>query len=139
MTDRAYRPTIGFLGPPGTFSEEALRSEPRLAGCDAVPLPTFPDVVAAVEDGRTTMGCLAIENSIEGTVNSNLDALVLQVSRSRSFPTPPRPAAAGPGGLESAGRPHHQTGFWRTEAGRLTDDKSVPTSCHERRWHLHYA
>ena len=26
--------TVGFLGPPGTFTEEALRSEPGLAGAD---------------------------------------------------------------------------------------------------------
>lgn len=69
-------PRIGFLGPPGTFSEEALLSDPDLAGCEPVPLPTFADVVAAVEAGRTDLGFLAIENSIEGTVNSNLDALV---------------------------------------------------------------
>lgn len=69
-------PRIGFLGPPGTFSEEALRSDPELAGCEAVPLATFADVVAAVDDGQTELGFLGIENSIEGTVNSNLDALV---------------------------------------------------------------
>ncbi len=77
MSDRASRPPrIGFLGPPGTFSEEALRSEPDLAAGEAVALATFPDVVAAVESGETELGFLAIENSIEGTVNANLDALV---------------------------------------------------------------
>jgi prephenate dehydratase len=70
------RPRIGFLGPPGTFSEEALLSDPGLAGAEVVPLPTFPDVLAAVEEGRTELGFLALENSIEGTVNANLDALV---------------------------------------------------------------
>jgi prephenate dehydratase len=77
MSDCASRPTrIGFLGPPGTFSEEALLSEPDLAAGEVVPLPTFPDVVAAVVNGHTDFGFLAIENSIEGTVNTNLDALV---------------------------------------------------------------
>jgi prephenate dehydratase len=77
MTDRASRPLrIGFLGPPGTFSEEALLSEPDLAAGDVVPFATFPDVVAAVAGGGTDLGFLAIENSIEGTVNTNLDALV---------------------------------------------------------------
>jgi prephenate dehydratase len=69
-------PRIGFLGPPGTFSEEALLSDPELAGAEVLPLPSFPDVLAAVEEGRTELGFLAIENSIEGTVNANLDALV---------------------------------------------------------------
>jgi prephenate dehydratase len=69
---------IGFLGPPGTFSEEALLSEPDLAAAEVVPLPTHLDVVAAVESGQTDLGFLAIENSIEGTVNTNLDALVFE-------------------------------------------------------------
>ncbi|MDQ1416724.1 MAG: prephenate dehydratase [Acidimicrobiaceae bacterium] len=77
MSDRASRPPrIGFLGPPGTFSEEALLSEPDLAAAEVVPLASFPEVVAAVESGQTDLGFLAIENSIEGTVNTNLDALV---------------------------------------------------------------
>ncbi|HEX3539305.1 MAG TPA: prephenate dehydratase, partial [Acidimicrobiales bacterium] len=77
MSDSASpRPRIGFLGPPGTFTEEALLSEPDLAAAEVIPLATFPDVVAAVASGRTDLGFLAIENSIEGTVNTNLDALV---------------------------------------------------------------
>ena len=77
MSDRASWPTrIGFLGPHGTFSEEALLSEPDLAAGEVVPLATFPEVVAAVVNGHTDFGFLAIENSIEGTVNTNLDALV---------------------------------------------------------------
>src|SRR5207302_8698441 len=71
-------PRIGFLGPPGTFSEEALLSDPDLARAEVVPLPSFPDVLAAVEDGGTNLGFLAIENSIEGTVNANLDALIFE-------------------------------------------------------------
>jgi prephenate dehydratase len=79
MSDRASRPPrIGFLGPPGTFSEEALLSEPDLAASVVVGLATFSDVVAAVESGDTDLGFLAIENSIEGTVNTNLDALVFE-------------------------------------------------------------
>jgi prephenate dehydratase len=72
------RPRIGFLGPPGTFSEEALLSQPDLAAAEVVALPSFPDVLAAVERGDTDLGFIAIENSIEGTVNANLDALVFE-------------------------------------------------------------
>jgi prephenate dehydratase len=71
-------PSIGFLGPPGTFSEEALLSQPDLAAGDLVALPTHVDVLSAVEEGRTHLGFIAIENSIEGTVNANLDALVFE-------------------------------------------------------------
>jgi prephenate dehydratase len=69
---------IGFLGPPGTFSEEALLSDPALATAEVYALPSFPEVLTAVEDGRTDLGFLAIENSIEGTVNANLDALIFE-------------------------------------------------------------
>jgi prephenate dehydratase len=72
------RPRIGFLGPPGTFSEEALLSQSDLAAADVVAFPSFPDVLTAVEQGDTDLGFIAIENSIEGTVNANLDALVFE-------------------------------------------------------------
>ncbi len=70
--------TIAYLGPPGTFSEEALLSESDLAEHELVDLPTFPDVLAAVAEGRTDLGFVAIENAIEGTVNVTVDALVFE-------------------------------------------------------------
>ncbi len=69
---------IAYLGPPGTFSEEALLSEGDLAEHELVDLPTFPDVLAAVAEGRTDLGFVAIENAIEGTVNITVDALVFE-------------------------------------------------------------
>ncbi len=68
--------TIGFLGPPGTFTEEALRSEPGLAGADLRPLPSFVHVLSAVSEGGADYGFVALENSIEGTVSITLDQLV---------------------------------------------------------------
>jgi prephenate dehydratase len=70
--------SIGFLGPPGTFTEEALLSDPVLARAELVALPSHPEVLAAVDEGTTELGFLAIENSIEGTVNANLDALIFE-------------------------------------------------------------
>ena len=70
--------TIAYLGPPGTFSEEALLSEADLAEHELVDLPTFPDVLAAVAGGRTDLGFVAVENAIEGTVNVTVDALVFE-------------------------------------------------------------
>ena len=72
------RPRIGFLGPPGTFTEEALLSDPALAGAELVPLRSFVDVLAAVADGSVERGFVALENSIEGTVNAALDQLVFE-------------------------------------------------------------
>jgi prephenate dehydratase len=70
--------TIGFLGPSGTFTEEALRSDPGLAGAKRLPLPSFIHVMAAVESGEIDYGFVAIENSIEGTVSIAMDQLVFE-------------------------------------------------------------
>ena len=70
--------TIGFLGPSGTFTEEALRSEPDLARAQLRPLPSFVHVLAAVTEGTVDYGFVALENSIEGTVSITLDQLVFE-------------------------------------------------------------
>jgi prephenate dehydratase len=68
--------TVAFLGPPGTFTEEALLGEPDLAGAELVPLPTIGDVLDATHEGRVDAGFVPIENSIEGTVAATIDHLV---------------------------------------------------------------
>ena len=70
--------TIGFLGPSGTFTEEALRSDPGMAGAQRVALPSFVHVLSAVADGTVDYGFVALENSIEGTVSIALDQLVFE-------------------------------------------------------------
>lgn len=71
--------SIGFLGPAGTFTEEALLTQPDLAAADIVPLATLADVLESVCDGRTDMAFVPIENSIEGTVHATVDSLVFEV------------------------------------------------------------
>jgi prephenate dehydratase len=66
---------LAYLGPPGTFTEEALLSAPEAADADPVPLQTVPDVIAAVTSGSVDGGVVPIENSIEGSVNVTLDTL----------------------------------------------------------------
>lgn len=64
---------IAYLGPPGTFTEEALLS---LDGeLDPIAMMTVPEVVRAVGTGDVEAGLIPIENSIEGSVNVTLDAL----------------------------------------------------------------
>ena len=63
------RTRVGFLGPLGTFTEQALKSQPDLAAAEHVLYRTMPDVLDAVEQGEIDLGFVAIENSIEGTVN----------------------------------------------------------------------
>ncbi len=67
---------VAFLGPPGTFTEEALLTQADLAEADLVPLRSMPDVLAAVQTGGCELGFVALENSIEGTVNASLDTLI---------------------------------------------------------------
>ena len=66
---------MGFFGPFGTFTEQAVRSQADLAGGELVAFRTVPDVLDAVTSGDVEYGVVPIENSIEGTVNFTQDAL----------------------------------------------------------------
>lgn len=69
---------LAYLGPPGTYTEEAaLQFQPR---AELLPYPSEAAVAAAVEAGEAQEGVLAIENSLEGSVTRTLDALVHDVS-----------------------------------------------------------
>lgn len=70
---------VGFLGPHGTFTEQALRTQPDLAHAELVPLSTMADVLMAAESGDVDLGFVAIENSIEGSVNTTSDTLAFDV------------------------------------------------------------
>ena len=66
---------ISFLGPHGTFAEEAVLTQPDLAALELVPLRSVPEVISAVEPGDADVGLVPIENSIEGSVSVTLDTL----------------------------------------------------------------
>jgi len=68
--------SVGYFGPAGTFTEEALLSQPELAEGKLRPYASIPEVLAAVSKGEVSMGFVPLENSIEGTVNVTLDGLV---------------------------------------------------------------
>jgi prephenate dehydratase len=70
---------IAYLGPAGTFTEDALRRATRDAA-DFVPLPTATiyDAILAVERGNAERALVPFENSIEGAVRSTLDTLALE-------------------------------------------------------------
>ena len=68
-------PSVAFLGPLGTFTEQALLTQPDLGGAHLVPRSSIPEVLDAVTNGEVDFGFVAIENSIEGTVNLTQDAL----------------------------------------------------------------
>ncbi len=68
---------IAYLGPPGTFCEEALIA---LVGAEAaareVPKPTIAACFDAVSTGEVAQALVPIENAIEGGVTQTLDQLV---------------------------------------------------------------
>lgn len=66
---------VGYLGPAGTFTEQALISEPDLAAAMRVPYRTVPDVLDAIESATVDVGLVPLENSIEGLVTFTQDAL----------------------------------------------------------------
>lgn len=71
-----HQTRIAFLGPTGTFTEQALKTQPDLAQATLLACRTMPDVLDAVDSGEVDLGFVAIENSIEGTVNLSQDELV---------------------------------------------------------------
>ncbi|HEV3225976.1 MAG TPA: prephenate dehydratase, partial [Acidimicrobiales bacterium] len=68
-------PRVAYLGPPGTFSEQALLTQPDLAAAELVDLPSITDVIDAIASGDVDLGVVPLENAIEGAVNVTLDTL----------------------------------------------------------------
>lgn len=69
---------VAYLGPTGTFTEEALLTQEDLASAHRTAHRSFWDVMDAVAGGACELGVVALENSIEGTVNVTLDKLVFE-------------------------------------------------------------
>lgn len=69
---------IAYLGPAGTFTEDALR-EALEPGAEYEPLrtATIRDAILAVERGEAERALVPFENSIEGSVRTSLDTLAL--------------------------------------------------------------
>ncbi len=69
---------VAYLGPRGTFTEEALFQLPEFKDTQLVPLGSFREVLECTESGLYTYGFLPIENSIEGTVLATLDPMIFE-------------------------------------------------------------
>ncbi len=74
---------VAYLGPAGTFSEEALRIAAAGAEYEPLPVATIHAAVDAVETGAAERALVPFENSIEGTVRPTLDALAFDTDRVR--------------------------------------------------------
>ncbi len=63
---------VGFLGPEGTFTQQAVLKHFGHS-VRALPLTSIEEVFHEVESGAADFGVVPIENSSEGTVNNTLD------------------------------------------------------------------
>jgi chorismate mutase / prephenate dehydratase len=63
---------VGFLGPEGTFTQQAVYKQFGHS-VRALPLASIEEVFHEVESGSADFGVVPIENSSEGTVNHTLD------------------------------------------------------------------
>jgi prephenate dehydratase len=66
---------VGYLGPEGTFSEEALLASVVADAVEPVPLATIYDTVMALARGELEWAVVPIENSLEGSISVTLDLL----------------------------------------------------------------
>ena len=66
---------LGYLGPPGTFCEAALRTLPVAARAELEPYVSVPDALDAVRRGEAGAALVPFENSVEGSVSTTLDEL----------------------------------------------------------------
>jgi prephenate dehydratase len=88
--------TVGFLGPSGTFTEEALRAtlDERSPGGRIrrfQPFGSMQETIEAVSSGAADCAIVPIENSIEGSVSATIDVLThdidnLQIVREVRLP-----------------------------------------------------
>ncbi len=67
--------SVGYLGPEGTFSEQALFASARAADVEPVALATIHDAITAVESGAVRWALVPIENALEGSLAVTLDLL----------------------------------------------------------------
>ena len=69
------RVTVAYLGPAGTFSEQAVYRQFG-HGVEALPCASIDAVFRAAEAGTADFGVVPVENSSEGAINRTLDLLL---------------------------------------------------------------
>jgi prephenate dehydratase len=66
---------VGYLGPRGTFSEEAAREATAGRDVELVAFGSIHETVLAVQERAVDRALVPLENSLEGGVSATLDAL----------------------------------------------------------------
>jgi prephenate dehydratase len=72
---RSQPARVGYLGPEGTFTEEALLASAAAGAVAPVGLSSIFDTVAALRDGEVEWAIVPIENSTDGSITVTLDLL----------------------------------------------------------------
>ena len=67
---------IGYLGPKGTFTHQAVLDFFPKAGSEFIAFKNIPDIFEAIEKDLLEFGVIPIENSLQGTVRETLDLLI---------------------------------------------------------------
>src|SRR5918992_1749383 len=65
-----------YLGPEGTFTEQALRTIPAAEHGIRTPARSVPEALEAIRDGEADAALVPLENSIGGAVGVTLDELI---------------------------------------------------------------
>ena len=84
---------VGYLGPEGTFSEEALLASVEAETVEPVAMASIYDTIKALREGFVRWAIVPIENSLEGSISVTLDCLARRARRSEDRG---RGGAAGP-------------------------------------------
>ncbi|WP_134772482.1 prephenate dehydratase [Ornithinimicrobium flavum] len=67
---------IAYLGPAGTFTEQAARRWDPDGRHETWPAPSVPEAIAALHEGRVGAAVVPFENSVEGSVPATLQSLL---------------------------------------------------------------
>ena len=71
---------VAYLGPRGTFTEDALREAGGDEEIEPIPSPSVYAAIVAVQAGEADRALVPFENSIEGAVRATLDTLAFDAS-----------------------------------------------------------
>ncbi|HXM86090.1 MAG TPA: prephenate dehydratase [Solirubrobacteraceae bacterium] len=74
------RARVGFLGPAGTFSEEALLASAESGVVDPLALTSIYETVMALRRGAVEWAVVPIENSLDGSISVTLDLIADEVA-----------------------------------------------------------
>src|ERR1700722_105113 len=74
------RARVGYLGPAGTFSEEALLASAASDTVEPFALPSIYETVMALRRGAVEWAIVPIENSLDGSISVTLDLIADEVA-----------------------------------------------------------